>query len=659
MENIESYVCPITYQIMKYPVIATDGHSYEKEAIIEWFKTSKKSPMTGLELKSTDLIPNHALRNSIEEKYKKTIKTETSEIELKRIDITNTNYKQIIISPPRQVKSIPIAIVAVIDISGSMGLPCTENNTSEVIFSRLDIVKHSIRTIAYLLRDCDILSIVTFNEKQKIIFPFSHMTQENIVKLNSTLDNIECDGSTNIISGLSMGMNIAKTIDTKKYYVNVCFLTDGEHTMHIPNIGIYNTIENIYNSIGENIVVNTIAYGYGSSLDSKIMYKIAERCNGIYAYVPDGTMVGTIFINLIANLQNVYIDYFNIKDRFPEIKGNLPTDQTKIIYNKNISSPDYVGVQTEFVDILKRIIEFGYQYEFEKSKELAMNFYDILQNLKDDIKINRIIEDIYHIDKNKGQIVKAIENWNKWGMHYLPSVYMSHMRQERSNFKDESMKNYGGENFESILNKADELFTMVIPPPISTIVNYSNPNKILSSKQFTQSYYNTNGGCFTGDTFIKLHNGMYKRINKLDKNDILFRPGNNGKRDEKGVKIKCIVKIKYNDVICIINNILGITPWHPILSSNKWIFPKDTVHETGHAEYVYNFVLEDYHIVYLSSDNIPSCTFGHGFSENEVIKHDYLGTQKIINDLQKLENYWEGYCTVSGFIKKEVIVGIV
>ena len=36
-------------------------------AITEWFNGSKLSPITGLELESTNLVPAHALRNAIEE----------------------------------------------------------------------------------------------------------------------------------------------------------------------------------------------------------------------------------------------------------------------------------------------------------------------------------------------------------------------------------------------------------------------------------------------------------------------------------------------------------------------------------------------------------------------------------------------------------------
>ena len=40
-------LCPITRQIMLDPVVAADGHSYERTAIQKWFDTGNtKSPMT-------------------------------------------------------------------------------------------------------------------------------------------------------------------------------------------------------------------------------------------------------------------------------------------------------------------------------------------------------------------------------------------------------------------------------------------------------------------------------------------------------------------------------------------------------------------------------------------------------------------------------------
>ena len=71
-ENIEGFLCPISREVMRDPVIASDGHTYERREITMWFEqqlTLEKtpiSPMTGKRLTSTDLVANHALRKAIE-----------------------------------------------------------------------------------------------------------------------------------------------------------------------------------------------------------------------------------------------------------------------------------------------------------------------------------------------------------------------------------------------------------------------------------------------------------------------------------------------------------------------------------------------------------------------------------------------------------------
>ena len=41
------------------PVSAADGHTYERCAVQEWLVSHSASPMTGAELKTKDLFPNH------------------------------------------------------------------------------------------------------------------------------------------------------------------------------------------------------------------------------------------------------------------------------------------------------------------------------------------------------------------------------------------------------------------------------------------------------------------------------------------------------------------------------------------------------------------------------------------------------------------------
>ena len=63
----ESLICPITGEIMKDPVMALDGHTYEREAISTWFQEHQTSPLTGSHLESKTLITNHTLRKLNEE----------------------------------------------------------------------------------------------------------------------------------------------------------------------------------------------------------------------------------------------------------------------------------------------------------------------------------------------------------------------------------------------------------------------------------------------------------------------------------------------------------------------------------------------------------------------------------------------------------------
>lgn len=56
------FLCPITQQPMKTPVVASDGHSYELAAISRWLVRNHTSPMTGARMISKRLLLNHTLR---------------------------------------------------------------------------------------------------------------------------------------------------------------------------------------------------------------------------------------------------------------------------------------------------------------------------------------------------------------------------------------------------------------------------------------------------------------------------------------------------------------------------------------------------------------------------------------------------------------------
>ena len=68
----KAFLCPITHDIMKDPVVLSDGHTYERSAIEKWIKIlgRRTSPMTGLPLPHIDLTPNFTLKSMIVESCK-------------------------------------------------------------------------------------------------------------------------------------------------------------------------------------------------------------------------------------------------------------------------------------------------------------------------------------------------------------------------------------------------------------------------------------------------------------------------------------------------------------------------------------------------------------------------------------------------------------
>jgi len=54
----DEYVCPITRELLRDPVMAADGHTYERVAIEKWLVSHRRSPKTQKVMESNTLFPN-------------------------------------------------------------------------------------------------------------------------------------------------------------------------------------------------------------------------------------------------------------------------------------------------------------------------------------------------------------------------------------------------------------------------------------------------------------------------------------------------------------------------------------------------------------------------------------------------------------------------
>ena len=103
--------------------------------------------------------------------------------------------------------------------------------------------------------------------------------------------------------------------------------------------------------------------------------------------------------------------------------------------------------------------------------------------------------------------------------------------------------------------------------------------------------------------------------------------------------IECVVNTECHngkEKMVVLDN-LRITPYHPIIINNKWVFPCDIKepHEIK-CNNMFTFVVENKRSVIV--DKFPFATYGHNL-QGEVISHNYFGTDSVINDLKKIPLY--------------------
>jgi serine/threonine protein kinase len=59
------FLCPISQEVMDVPVMAADGHTYERSMIAQWLTHRMTSPVTNQRMAHMDLVENHIVRSAI------------------------------------------------------------------------------------------------------------------------------------------------------------------------------------------------------------------------------------------------------------------------------------------------------------------------------------------------------------------------------------------------------------------------------------------------------------------------------------------------------------------------------------------------------------------------------------------------------------------
>ena len=664
------WLCPITLSVMRDPVIAEDGHSYERSAITEWFQHNNTSPKTNLRLNSTNLVANIALRNTIQEYFAKNPSAATTAAQsaykdspLTMVAKKNETHIHIRVEAADEPVRKPIDLIAIVDNSGSMGEIADAEAAEPMGYTRMDLVKHTIRTMAAVLQPQDTLSIVSYSTSARVVIRPTTVTEQGRARIHAALDTIHPDSQTNIYDGIRQAAMLANSPELAGRNIVALLLTDGFPNVNPPR-GIVPTLRSL--EMKNRWSLHTFGFGY--KLDSALLTEIAQWGNGLFGFIPDCSMVATIFINFLSNMlcsassnatvtvgdaifQTGPILYGQPRDFVFPLLGGAP------VCKLNGEVVECIGVETidPFADSRSQYIA-ALEDSISKAKRLKYvdallsleSFFMSIQTSKTPAK--EFMRDIHGVDP-EGQIGMAPTEayFIRWGEHYMRSYLRAQQLQQCMNFKDPGLQIYGGDLFHENQTVADKAFDALPPPQPSGRPEASRQNMAAayplppSLRSLTASFNNPSGGCFGGGCKVRMADGSKMVIQDIKRGDLVWT--RSGPAHVVAL-VTCNTKAKSQPMSRI--NGLSITPWHPILVDGIWTFPADLYfYSERMVQTVYNLVLDRGHIV--DVEGTLACTLAHGIG-GPVIGHPFFGTDKVVMDLMRVPGWSEGRPTFTNLV---------
>ncbi|GFP94258.1 uncharacterized protein sll0103 [Phtheirospermum japonicum] len=210
----------------------------------------------------------------------------------------------------RQVQRAPIDLVTVLDVSGSMRGP------------KLALLKRAVSFVVDNLGPSDRLSIVCFSTRARRILPLRRMTERGRVDAKWAVDSLLATGSTNILDGLTKGVQVLEERRQQNPVSSIIFLSDGRDTcnhssrfrnlfdMWQPPEYLHLLPASICPADGETENQQTIpvhTFGFGSDHDPLAMHAISDSSGGMFSFIESYEIVQDAFASCIGGHLSIVI----------------------------------------------------------------------------------------------------------------------------------------------------------------------------------------------------------------------------------------------------------------------------------------------------------------------------------------------------------------
>lgn len=440
------------------------------------------------------------------------------------------------------------------------------------------------------------------------------------------------------------------------------------------------------------LTLNLSTLQYGQSRDILLCYdkKAREAIDDGFDFESPPSVLATLDYQHFTNITNtIESKCENIFRPNPNIKPPTPAQTAYHVSRSALIS---------FLSSLYPLRKDGEHQPRFFARSLATSLQSLLSTLPAaqpafafDLHCRSLVQDLIGstscvTDANQdGQVALALNSmdfYNRWGIHYLPSLAGAHERQVCNSFKDPGPLMYGAESplFVSCRNRLDAAFDSLPAPKPSRITGFQG--------EICMRAYNRSGNpCFAGEMRVvvvccpKEEDGDQLgtkeiAISELRKGMMVQTP--RGFREVRAV-LKTPVE---TEEMCLVSagedegaRSLLVTPWHPIsLDGKSWAFPMDvaqgdTVSYTGD---VYSVLLQyepdvDAHAI--MAEGVWGVTLGHGLTgtgegvvlicEEDVRRHRFFGDYNlVVQSLANLPCSQDGL-VMGGGVKRDLQTGLV
>lgn len=762
----------------------------------------------------------------------------TGAIELS-VHVTEDGVGNVLLSvvPPEAGASPSLDVCIMLDTSGSMGDAANPNGAEEVkLFSKLDLAKRGSEVVARALGPTDFLTVLGYSSGVVEVLPRTAMTPQGVELALRALNVLQADGRTALWDGLHAGLHaleiagpafaasspapspapVAADIDNAGVSAGCVaapepgpgqgavaaakgargallpvgiLLTDGQPSPSPPQGEVQALREYMAARDADGkpprrrSIAKLVTVGFGYDVNSKLLVELANTHgpgSDDFCFIPDGTMLLTSFVNMMANLQSYCAGNTRLRltpPPAPASAGASPSPGLASLAPGTGEAPLRPTPDGDSLEIPVGFVQYGQARQVVLRDNAAaagtgpgdglrgwrvealyeplagqgagggaaavlagppsLDVPMVTQQLHRALAIHAIttaarvasvdpqgaqkaVKDaalaamalqggpmLAHLQPHPvledltGEVAEAVSSsatFGKWGQHYLRSLLCAHRAQACNNFKDPGVLAYGGAHTRA---RRDVLNHMcdTLPVPVPSINhhrfqgNVAMGTPLVSGRLFRHHFNNAAGGCFGAGGLVAMADGSTKAVERLRKGDAVATSGGCG-----SARVRCVVTYPGAHLVRLPGSGLSITAWHPVRpagAGSAWRFPADLLlaagaqagsdggaggaaaavaspaaalpaqqqgagqeeAQRGGGGRVYNLVLDGGHVVVV--DGVEAVTLGHGMEDDDVVRHPYFGTERVVRELQALPGWQRGWVDLQGGLVRDTATSLV